>query len=502
MHARERRRKGADSPVLRFNQRSGTNRVLAAAKHNLRELRAARANRHIDASRRHLNVILAGPSDAKTVAADARRKMQDAGIDRLKLRKNASTLIEALFCLRPDTPIDELAYFADCVDWAKRRFGAENILSAVVHYDESAPHCHVMILPVSGSKLAASRILGNSGSIRAYQEDFRRSVCDKYDLSRKPQHLSVAELAALADRVLATIEARNDGALTSGAWRTIRHFIDADPMRFAEELGLLEAAREPTQHELESAAEKREVLCSVSTGEEDQAVPVSDRSTCEFSSSPRCRRRRDQKPWPSHRLHVAYRAISARPSSRRALRGRMANGACQTIRRAIEAESMRLAEGISLLNVSLTLMPHEAESAAEKREVLCSVSTEKEGRPALPSDWPICKVASSFQRCCRKPQASWIRAIRRVVRFTLCSHSTRRTSGRRTMSVTCQKAARPPPNCAEARDMAPDSHVLSSELTVEKRWNLERSMGRRHLDVCGWCRRTRASSGSSDLAVS
>jgi len=68
------------------------------------------SNEHIDPSPSHMNVILASPSDARTVAADARRKMSEAGIDRSKLRKNASTLIEALFCISLNAQVDGRAF--------------------------------------------------------------------------------------------------------------------------------------------------------------------------------------------------------------------------------------------------------------------------------------------------------------------------------------------------------------------------------------------------------
>lgn len=114
----------------------GEARLLAAAKHNLRETGGA----HIDSTRSGLNVVMAGPTTASglvQLAADTRKA---AGI--VLKRKDATIAGELIFSLPQRTSVDTEAYFQECLAWVGKTFGADAVLSAVIHFDEAAPHAH------------------------------------------------------------------------------------------------------------------------------------------------------------------------------------------------------------------------------------------------------------------------------------------------------------------------------------------------------------------------
>ncbi len=46
-------------------------------------------------------------------------------------------------------------FFADCTDFFSERYGKENVVSAVVHLDESTPHLHLNLMPVTDGRLCA-----------------------------------------------------------------------------------------------------------------------------------------------------------------------------------------------------------------------------------------------------------------------------------------------------------------------------------------------------------
>lgn len=52
-----------------------------------------------------------------------------------------------------DIPPEIMKYFNDASDWAEQYFGAKNIISATVHFDETTPHMHIDYIPaVESSK--------------------------------------------------------------------------------------------------------------------------------------------------------------------------------------------------------------------------------------------------------------------------------------------------------------------------------------------------------------
>ena len=47
------------------------------------------------------------------------------------------------------TPVMERAFFTDCVDFIANHLGGKNIISAVVHKDETSPHIHADLFCLS-----------------------------------------------------------------------------------------------------------------------------------------------------------------------------------------------------------------------------------------------------------------------------------------------------------------------------------------------------------------
>ena len=230
---------------LRVKKLKGGGIVLAAARHNLREIQSELgAGGTIDPTRMRLNVVMHGPGDAADVAALAKARMQAAGVG--KLRKDAVQAIELVFSLPPGHVVDTRHYFADCLAWAGARFGADNILSAVAHHDEAAPHMHVLLLPLVGNKMAGSELVGNRRTLADMQAAFHAAVASHHGLRKAPKRLAGHSKDAAAHLVLKHLRAANDGVLRSAAWPTIRDAIERDPAPFMDALGLhLTAPQKP-----------------------------------------------------------------------------------------------------------------------------------------------------------------------------------------------------------------------------------------------------------------
>ncbi len=74
-------------------------------------------------------------------------------------------------------------FFADCTDFFSERYGKENVVSAVVHLDESTPHLHFNLMPVTNGRLCAKELFDRT-ALRDLQTDFYEAVGKKYGLER------------------------------------------------------------------------------------------------------------------------------------------------------------------------------------------------------------------------------------------------------------------------------------------------------------------------------
>ena len=175
---------------LGVERRHGKQIVRTAAGHNTREDYAATgAPGNIDPARTPSNLILRGPQIAKDIARLATTLMAEAGVG--ALRKDAVTMLEVLFSLPADSTIDARTYFDDCTRWAEQHFDVP-VLSSIVHLDEAAPHCHLLLLPLRDGCMVGSRLYGNRAKLSARQYEFYKAVAQPHGLARQvaPPRLS------------------------------------------------------------------------------------------------------------------------------------------------------------------------------------------------------------------------------------------------------------------------------------------------------------------------
>lgn len=94
-------------------------------------------------------------------------------------------------------PAAENEFFKDCVKFFADRYGAENMISAVVHKDETTPHLHLNLVPITNGKLC-SKDLYDRKKLSELQTAFYEKVGKKWGLERGrfksgAKHLTVAE---------------------------------------------------------------------------------------------------------------------------------------------------------------------------------------------------------------------------------------------------------------------------------------------------------------------
>ncbi len=91
-------------------------------------------------------------------------------------------------------------FFHDVTDFFENRYGTENILSAVVHLDETTPHMHLNLIPVFEGRLCAKRLFDRV-ELQSLQSDFHENVGRKWGLKRgkigsTAKHLETTEFKA------------------------------------------------------------------------------------------------------------------------------------------------------------------------------------------------------------------------------------------------------------------------------------------------------------------
>ena len=98
------------------------------------------------------------------------------------------------------TETEERKFFYDATAYFAEKYGKENIISAVVHKDETTPHLHLNLIPINSDRLCAKDLFCPK-NLRILQTEIYENVGKKYGLERgkensQAKHLSTAEFKA------------------------------------------------------------------------------------------------------------------------------------------------------------------------------------------------------------------------------------------------------------------------------------------------------------------
>ena len=206
---------------MRIKKLKGSGIIAIAARHNLREIQSEfGVDSHIDTTKIADNIVLRGANTAAGVAAEAVSLMTLANPKR-PLQKNGVHGLEIIFSLPNQSDIPELDYFKSCVLWAEVFFEIP-IISAVSHRDESAPHCHLILLPLFDGRMIGSGLVGNKARLTAMQADFYSQVGAVYGLQRgkAARRYTASVRAAAADAIINHLR-RSPDALNEPTMRDV-----------------------------------------------------------------------------------------------------------------------------------------------------------------------------------------------------------------------------------------------------------------------------------------
>lgn len=119
-----------------------------------------------------------------------------------KRRKDAVLALDYMITASPDFFVgddSERDFFGVAYDFLLNKHGESNILSATIHYDETTPHMHVMVIPEKDGRLNARHFTGGKKVMRELQDDFHREVGAAFNLRRGRKNHVAAKHETIKD---------------------------------------------------------------------------------------------------------------------------------------------------------------------------------------------------------------------------------------------------------------------------------------------------------------
>ena len=176
--------------------------VATIEKENERDENYEASNPQIDSERTRNNYRFT-PYFGKTYTEFISGRIKELG---LSPRKDA--VVMNSFVLGSDktffdglSRVEQYNFFSDCYKFFTERYGEENIIAAVVHNDETTPHMHLNLMPITSDGRLCSKQLFDKPQLQKLQTDFYEAVGKRWELQRgkegsQKKHLSTAEFKA------------------------------------------------------------------------------------------------------------------------------------------------------------------------------------------------------------------------------------------------------------------------------------------------------------------
>lgn len=90
-------------------------------------------------------------------------------------RKDAKTLCDLIVTAPKELTVsrEQQWFFFFAFEYAKRKFGEQNIVSASVHHDEKTPHIHIAFIPATGDRCCCKEVITRS-MLQKLHKEFQR----------------------------------------------------------------------------------------------------------------------------------------------------------------------------------------------------------------------------------------------------------------------------------------------------------------------------------------
>jgi hypothetical protein len=163
--------------ILRVSKLKTVGAVAGSCAHTFRD----RETPNADAQRTHRNAFV-GAASTKAVLAAMRARLP------AKRRKDAVLCLEYLVTASPAFFAEKKSrsdYFSRALKWLREKHGAQNVVCAAIHRDETTPHMVAYVVPLTADgRLSAKDFVGGPQKLTRMQTEFHQAVGAPFGLQR------------------------------------------------------------------------------------------------------------------------------------------------------------------------------------------------------------------------------------------------------------------------------------------------------------------------------
>lgn len=146
-------------------------------------------------------------------------------------------------------------FFQDSVKWFSDRYGADRVLNATVHMDETTPHLHIGVMPITQDGRLSAKAIFTKTEMKAIQTEFTRDVGEKYGLERGVEGSERTHLSEARFKEQKALEMANE----HGAIAQELHVLAED---CKQELSEATRSLETVKQELSTMQDRKDTLQS------------------------------------------------------------------------------------------------------------------------------------------------------------------------------------------------------------------------------------------------
>lgn len=144
-------------------------------------------------------------------------------------------------------------FFQDSVKWFSDRYGADRVLNATVHMDETTPHLHIGVMPITQDGRLSAKAIFTKTEMKAIQTEFARDVGEKYGLERGIEGSERTHLSEARFKEQKALEMANE----HGAIAQELHVLAED---YKQELSEVTRSLETVKQELSTMQDRKDTL--------------------------------------------------------------------------------------------------------------------------------------------------------------------------------------------------------------------------------------------------
>ena len=159
--------------IMRAKKLANMGSVAASMQHCYRERETHNADQERTPDNQHL-----GAKSTDEAMGKLRALLPE------KRRKDAVLAVEYVMSASPEwfataTPEQEKALFQQSLQWLADKYGADRIITASIHRDETTPHLSAFVVPLTQDKrLSAKEFIGSRDKMRADQTSYAACVAN------------------------------------------------------------------------------------------------------------------------------------------------------------------------------------------------------------------------------------------------------------------------------------------------------------------------------------